>query len=530
MSTTRNPLGLNSGLVEKLSQLVINGDLAKSFNQVANLGMRQDGRVGLNAMFKDRSDNHFNISMEEKDFYFVKDMTDVKADGMSYSYTMKTQNGDMWADHALFENGLGKESMPNYGQVAIPIKIYGIKTSVSHLARLINQGDSFGVDIEDEELTSAIISITRSQEHDASFGLDYFINEAGNIENLVFNTNQIGTTRRMNLRHATGIQAHIRAHNFSARTIAPEKAGYGNIQSIVQDLKGKVISQEDLDRIIEPSISQGGEIDEALCSIPQARAFRAQFFAMQRGDINTSFAINGPKVDGSPERKGFPVETLDGIVWFRPQRYRRLQMRRPTFSSNAIGQMPDTPAVPTLTSVPDQNTSFKAGQKVKISIQAVNIAGLSSHRHIEHTIAADGEGIKIEIPFSAYAEKFHVYATPPSANPSEADLHFVGQALADMLGVTTFLHKEAIMSGLESLLMSPRKDFKIGGKANWFRAVVGGKSMYELDLAFMGAHYERSIMSYFQYICVWGRTYILLDNVGAETLRSYSANDLLVQG
>ena len=522
-------LNLNHDQMEKLGNVVQENErLMKSFNQMGNIGMQTDGRTHLNAIHRDRSSNHFNIAMKQKDLYFAQSISDKDSDGIIYSYTLKTQNGCTYADHAMFENGIGKESMPNYQRITIPLKVYGGKTSISHMSRIVNQTGGFTLNLEDEEKESLMMNITRSQEHDASFGLDYYLDASGDIDStLPFNTNLVDPTRRMNLRHATGLQSYIRLHNFSLRSIAVEHGGYGNIKSVVADMKGKVLDQETLDAFLEPVHDSGGEVEEALCTFAQARAFRANFFPMQRGDINAGFKISGPQIDAR-DRKGFTVSTTAGSVDFLPLRFRKLQMKKINISHAMVGGAPETPSISALSEVADQGTRFKAGDKIMIAVQAVNIGGSSNVAQQIHEIAADGSGIKIDINPHTNAEKFHIYASAPMADPSLADVWFVGQVTAGN-GIVSTVHKERFMPGLDSLVFTPSKGGTGGeeGIGAFFRASLGGKSMYELDLAFLGAHFERSILSYFNYVCTFGRTYFLADNVGAEILSAKSSFDLM---
>jgi len=522
-------LNLSGNQLEKLGQVIQeNEQLMKSFNQMPNVGMQTDGRTGLNAIHRDRSANHFNIAMKAKDLYFSKSLSDKDSEGIVYSYTLKNQNGDTYSDHAMFENGIGKESMPNYQRITIPLKVYGGKTSVSHMSRLVNQSGGFTLDLENEEKESLIMNLTRSQEHDASFGLDYYLDSDGDVDDqLALNTNLVNPTRRMNLRHATGLQSYIRIHNFSLRSISVEHGGYGNIKSVVADMKGKVLDQETLDAFLEPVHDSGGEVDEALCTFAQARAFRANFFPMQRGNIGEGFKISGPQVSAK-EGSGFVVDTCAGPIKFLPLRFRKLQQKKINISNNQVGGSPAMPVINSITEVADQGTRFKVGDKIMIAVQAANVAGSSAPSNQVHTITTDGVGLKVDIAPHANAERFHLYASAPMAAPAIKDVWFVGQAVASE-GVTSIVHKERFMPGLDSLLFTPSGG-GTGGEDSlgaFFRASLGGKSMYELDLAFLGAHFERSILSYFNYICTFGRTYFLADNCGAEVLSAKSQFDLM---
>lgn len=518
--------GLDPRIANKLAEAVAKSEaLEKSFNQVPNVGVASSGRTGIGALFNDRSASHFNIALNEDDLYFSKNISDVKS-GISYSYTLKNSAGDGWADMAIAENMIGKEVMGNYQRINLPLKVYGGKTSVSHMMMVANEGDDFDINAEQEEKENLMITISRSQEHDAHFGCDYYLDSNGDFEELIGGVS-LNVRRRLNLRHAFGLQSYIRQHDFSYRAISPEMAGYGNIKSVVNDLAGEVLDQSKLDRFMEAPHDAGGRLSEAHCTFAQARAFRENFFPYQRGDIGAGFKINGPDIN-SEMGAGFTITTTAGPIRFMPQRLRKLQMKKVAYGNSQLGSQPATPGAITLTSVAGQNTSFKAGQKVLIAVQAVNLFGLSEITTAIHIIAADGEGIKVDIPQHSSAERFHIYATPAvasSATPVQSDLWFVGQAVASATGVTSLVHKESLKPGLDSMLFTPPN----GGTSKmgaFFRASLGGKSMYELDLAFLGAHFERSILSYFNYVCTNGRTYALVDNVGQEVLAARSAYDL----
>lgn len=522
--------GLNAQHINALVHKV-GEKLGKSFQQANNFGIGENGKAGLEAIhMKERNMAFYDISRKESDFVLTKDIKDVPSDDLAFIYNVKHQNGDAYADYALFENGIGKQAMPNYNRSTVELKVYGAKTAMSHAMGIINKNKVFAKDLEDEQRTSVMTSLAKNFEQDSHFGQDYYINSAGNFEKLAFNRSNQSVERREFFRNATGLQNWIRTLDLSYRNISPEDIGYGNIQSVTYDAKGQNMDQAKLDFWLQAINEGGGATEVVHCTYGQARAFREGFFAMQRGNIGTGFSINGPEVNGDVlSQQVFPVDTLVGTIKFKPSRWRKLQMKKiPQSQQHQIGGGVPTPTVPVLASVPNQGTSFKAGENLKFAIQAKSIDGLSSPVYVDYTVTADGEGVRLDIPAHPTAEAFHIYCTPPKAAPTHGDLHFVGRCIA-VNGTTVFLHKEAMMSGLDALVFCPPKGWtgEMGAEP-FFRAVLGGQAMYELDLAFLGAHYERSFLSYFNYICIYGRTFGLVDNVGQDIVQAKSALDLIL--
>jgi len=499
--------------------------MIKSFDNIASLGMAEDGKVGLAAVHVSAQAKHYRMTMTDKDLFWMKRMPTEKEGSTVHSYSVQNQNGSLYTDHAIMENGIGKESAPNMQKMAVPLKVYGAATSKSHMVKLADDNGNFSVNLDAIQKDSALMSMNKSMENDASYGLDMFINASGEIESsLGFNVNLINPNRRMNFRHATGIHSYVRNHNDSIRSTPVEFLGYGNIQSVVQNWKGKVLDQEDLDDLLGPVYESGGEVEEALCTYTQSAAFRQTFFPMQRADIGAAFKINGPDIKADLNKEiGFTVVTNAGPVTFTPYRFRAFANKKIVRDAYNRGNLPMKPTV--AATLVSNETRFKVGQKVAIAVLAVDIFGQSDLDYQVITITEDGQAINLAIAPHAVAESFSVYASEPKSNPTQADLFFVGRAVAANGSVTNFLHKETLMPGLDSLLFVPPKKGVFEGMGVFYRAVLGGQSMYEFDLPFMGALFQRSYISYYQNVCNYGRTYSLIDNVGAKINKSKSILD-----
>jgi len=482
--------------------------MAKSFNAIGYQGMQNAGRTGISALTIDSADPvMYAICAQEKQLKLMKNVKTLKATQPVYFYKVQTAIATQGLDLAGFENFMPQEDQAQYEQVAEPLKIYGIKKTLGDMVRLTNEAGGFfdGIDIEKENERNAAMALSTQFERDGYAGGDYYIDATGQVD-VETPLKFLGNRRIPAIRQLRGIQNNIREGERATRGVTPDFVAYGNSFSVVQDLKGKALDQEVLDDTTTAVVSNAGEVSEAHATPAQIAEFRKTFFGLQRGDIAQNFAIRGPDLSNS-EEGGFAIMSVSGLVKFIPAIYKHSVRQKALPVSGTNGVPPATPVVTALNPVAAAGSELKAGDKVKILVQATNIFGISSAwMSADHTVAADGEGIDVVISAQADAEAFMVFMTPREAAGKVGSEGFVGKIVKAASGSTTFRYVGAVMPGFESVLFMPGSEDRV-------KLAVLGNLLNKSDLGRQGLALESVFSSYLAVVLHKPRSFALLDNV-----------------
>lgn len=478
-------------------------NLSKSFS-AGYQGLSQAGRTGISALAKISMDPVLkSITMQEKDFYLTKDIPTLKATQSTFHYKIKTavRSG---TDLAGFEAFLPQDSSAQYLSVAEVLKVYGIRKHITEMAELINDASGYDVDLQKENDETAALAMGEAMERDLYHGGDMFINPQGQIDSA------LASNLNIPMRNIRGIFANISEGDNSQRGIPGDFIGYGNNRSVVHDNKGGVIDRKKLDEIVTSVADNGGRLAEAHCTSSQAAEFRATFFPIERADINSLFAIQGPNVTND-EQVGFSVGTTQGSIKFIPTRFKYTRyVPSPVIGSN--GQMPSTPVIASAVSgasVIGNGSGFIEGQTYQYRVQSKNINGISyGSSAVSITIASgnDNKPVELSITNVAGAESYMVFRTPVESDGKAGTEMFIGNVWFQGGASTKFVDNDTLKPGLDGVLFMPKDE-------NRAKLATLGNLMNKNELGRNGLATEVVYSSYFGCVVQRPRSFAILRNV-----------------
>jgi len=486
-----------SGLQQKLEQL------SKSFS-AGYQGIQNAGRTGVSALAIDSVDPVIRtITLEDQDFMLTKDIPTTKASQTVYQYLVKTavRSG---VDLAGFEAMLPQEDASQYQRVAEVLKVYGIRKSITQMAQFVNEAGGYMADLEKENDLNAALAMAESMERDLYVGGDYFNDTDGEIDALVASDIN-GRTRAVR-----GIQANIREGDKSTRGIPGDFVGYGNNRSVVFNRKGGVMERSFLDKIVTAVRDSRGAVREAHCTTSQLAEFRATFFALERADLNSRYAINGAAITND-ERNAVPIMTVGGNVDFIPTVF-KYNILIPVAIVGSVGTPPSTPTItsaPAGASVIGSGSGFKEGEMYRYRIQACNISGKSAgSASFLRTIGAGEDDKPTELTWtgSASVEYYDVYRTPVESNGQAGTEFFCGKVKGASSGTLKFYDNNRMIPGLDSILFLPKDK-------NRAKLAILGNLLNKMQLGLKGLAQETVYSSYFGCLVDRPRSFALADNV-----------------
>lgn len=483
--------------------------LSKSFAAAGYPDANRGGRTGINALAIESVDPIMrSICSKEEHMHMIKDIKKENSKASVFQYRIQNAVATQGRDLAIFENGLPQEDQANWETVSEVLKIYGIKTTFGDMVRLINDQDSYSIDVEKANEENAITALSQQYERDSYAGGDYYIDANGDIDvetPLKFNTKGPAA-----IRHARGIQNNVREGDRATRGISLDYIAYGNSYSVVFDNKGAGLDQDILDDISTAVSANGGNLTEAHVQPAQAAEFRKSLYAIQRGDISSKFAVEGPDVQGNWQGGGFSVLTACGPIKFIPCLYKHAVRQRALPIAGSSGAAPVPP-----TAVMDapiaKDTPFKVGDQIKFIVQAANIHGMSMGTQIAtYTILADGDAPVVKITNSVDAEYYLVFATPVETKGKMGTEGFIGYILKNRSGAfTSFVASGTILPGIESVVF-------MGSEEDRLKMAVLGNLINKSELGRNGLAMEHVYSSYFCFVLYKPRSCALLDNVKAR--------------
>lgn len=492
-------LKLDSQALSAVTQKLEN--LAKSF-AVGTPGLEASGRTGLAALAVDSVDSVLrSITLEEEDFLLTKDIPTIPMSSTVYSYRVKTAVGQQGlVDLAGTETFLPQEDSPQYMRVGEVAKIYGIKTSISHLATLVNDKGMYDLDLEQELDHNASLALGRQFEQDFYHGGDYYIDAQGNIDYLIASSSNNSSV----CRKLRGIQANVREGNRSARGIPGDYIGYGNSRSVVFNRAGGVLERGHLDKVVQAVRDNMGKVDEAHCTTGHLTEFRATFFPVERAMINDIYSIKGPDVN-IEQRRGFSIETVTGPLNF-VSNVNKYLLQRPVQASGSSGAAPATPSVSYAAGSSATNSRFLVGETYYYTVQAVGISGRGqASTPTLVTVATANASNALTITNVAGAEYYDVFRTDKSDATAGKEM-FIGRAVRSLGGTTLFTDNGKLVPGLDSILLMPKTKN---------RAKMGniGNMINKLQLGLNGLAMEWAYASYICCLVDKPRTFAVIDNV-----------------
>jgi hypothetical protein len=495
----------------KLKLEAVTSSLNKSFSAGVP-GAANAERTGLASFATDDvSPIMESIALKHEQLMITKDIKTLQAKQTLYQYVVKTAVGTT-TDLFGTENFMPGEDASQYVRTAEVLKVMGCRKSMTHQAAVVNQLGGYSIDIEKENDENAMLQLAESLERACYHGGDGYIDTSGSIDSVIA-ANYNGPIRQIR-----GMQAQIREGNNDQRGIPLDFIGYANSRQTVIDAAGSVLTRNLLDDICTAAAGNNGVLVEAHVTPEQVKLFRASLFPVDRGMLGDSYAIRGSNITNE-HKSGFPIETTSGSMLIRSTifKYEKIYCV-PVNSSVQFAPLAPS-ATPTQTA---GNTSFKAGDVVKYTVQSCNQYGRSAaSTEISVTIAADGNNVVLSITPTAnnQVEFYRVHRLNPgdvvkpitgTAGLGTVYNHkFIGNVAANRQGSTLFVDSQAILPGLNAIVFLPREQYRA-------ELAVLGDRVSRIQFGIRGLAQEYGYVSYLALVLKHPRQFGLMQNVFEE--------------
>lgn len=474
--------------------------LTKSW-QAGYQGLNNAGRTNISALAGDNLDPVIrSITATEDNFLLTKEIDTIDATSSVYMYALETQI-QSGLDLAGAESFLPQEDAGVFQRVATILKVYGVKKSISQMAQLSNDAGAYIVDLEKKNDQQAAMAMGIQLERDGYVGADYYMDANGQIDSSIIG-NINGPIRNM-----AGIQNNVREGDQSTRGIPGDFIGYGNSRSVVFDRAGAPIGRDFADEVVTAVRDNLGSLEEAHCTTSQLAEFRKTFFPFERGDLGSNYAIHGAGVTND-YKKGFPLQTVAGVVMFIPNVF-KYAMTRPRFIQGTYGTPPAAPTTLVVANSASGTSSFAAGDVYHYVVQSINISGTSAvaSQSGTTTVATSGKCIDLTWDRMAGAERYAVFRTPQESTGTVGKEWFIGYVTQPTNSATvTFRDANRLIPGLDTIVFMPKDKDRV-------KLAKLGNLLNKLDLGLRGLASEKVYASYTGVVLDRPRTYSLADNV-----------------
>lgn len=486
--------------------------LEKSFNAMGYPHANEGGKTGVAALAIVSMDPVMHsIAASEKVFNLIKDIKREKAISSVHKYVVETAVSTAGIDLAGTENFLPSEDISQFETVIEVLKVYGIRKTLGQMAQLSNEAGGFSIDIEKQNEVSAIKALNLQFERDLYSGGDYWLNPTTSLIDPMVANMYFGRNAPCAIRQLRGIQANVREGNMATRGISGDYAAYGNSFITMIDLAGAAIDQDAIDDLA-CAISSNGQsvVAEAHCTAAQAVEFRKTLFPIQRGDISSKFAVQGPDVSGY-EGGGFDVLSVEGPIRFKSCVLKNAVRQKAIPVNGSAGVAPSAPtlAAQASTAITGVTSPFTAAQSIRVVVQAGSINGLSSPTAATLTVTNAGEAAKVRITHVAGADHYVLFANP-AGNTTVGLEGFVGRVLVPagtaVGGVFDISLSGAILPSFEDVVFMPADD------GNRCKLATLGNLINKVPLGVQGLAFETAFASYLCLVLPKPRSFGLLTN------------------
>jgi hypothetical protein len=384
------------------------------------------------------------------------------------------------------------------------LKVYGTAKTIGHMTEMINDLNGYAIDVEEENERDAALLMSQQMERDFYHGGDYFMDSSGAIDPMV------AASVNSRLRSIRGIQANVREGNASARGIPQDWEATQASRGVVFDQRGSAIGRESLDTYVTAVRDNGNRVAEGHTTSSALQAFRATFFPIERGDINTPFAIRGAAVTND-EHGGLPIDTCAGTITLIANRFKYLRDFPNATSATSSGPLPNTPTHSTAMGGAAVGSGFVAGNVFRYRVQAININGRSlASTATSITVGAGQDNFPIDVTItnSAEVEYYAVFRTPVETSGLAGTEMFIGNIMKSNGGSTIFRDAGRLLPGLCSMLLVPKD------KNRAKMLTIGSNSMMnKLELGRNGLALQTLFVSYFACMVQAPRSFSVIDNV-----------------
>lgn len=290
----------------------------------------------------------------------------------------------------IAEGGAPSESDSTYIRDGQRIVFFGERRKVSHQMTLVR---TVVGDIVDQQVKEGTMNLLKKVERELYWAHAHFINQLdGSMSG--YNSDLPVNSIAMN-----GLLKQLLVGDSDVQHRSGDFEGYGDIQSIGQDLEGAVVQQDDIERLAVIALENFGSPSEMHIEPAALSAFIKQFYPQFRTEPGISSDTVGYSVS--------KVTTSCGVVDFKPSLF-----LRPRSGARSVAVHAQAPVVGTFAAAANNNAA--AGKLVagtyQFKVTAVNDFGESAP--IQATIAGAVVGTSAQLTISnvpATTKYFKVY-------------------------------------------------------------------------------------------------------------------------
>jgi hypothetical protein len=333
-----------------------------------------------------------SITFDMKNLKFWPAISVDKAYNLFEQYNRLISYGSDSAPY-IGEGGAPQEEDSTYVRDGQKIVFFGTRRRVSHQMTLVRV--TVG-DIVAQQAKEGTMHLLKNVERELYWGNAHFMNQQTGLES--------GSDADIPVNNIAmcGLLKQLQKGDTDAQMQAGDFLGYGDSSSIVTDLAGQVMAQDDIERLAVIALENFGAPDQLHIEPAALSAFVKQFYPQFRSAPGLANQTVGYDVS--------KVQTTAGAVDLKPNLFLRPRSGVRALAVNALAPQATFTAVPSAVAV--TTSSFAAGV-YQVSVTAVNDAGESSPISSSVTLAA-GNNLSLAIASAPAGVKYwKLYISAP---------------------------------------------------------------------------------------------------------------------
>lgn len=295
------------------------------------------------------------------------------------------------------EGGAPLESDSTYVRDGQRIVFFGTRRKVSHQMTLVRT--TVG-DVVAQQAKEATMELLKNVEREMYWGHAHFLNP--------FDGSNDGSDAHIpsNSIAMNGLLKQLKKGDTDILQRSGDFEGYGDVRSIIQDLAGNIVAQDDLERLAVIALENFGSPSELHIEPAALSAFVRQFYPQFRSAPGLSSQSVGYEVS--------KMVTTAGTIDFKPNLFLR---PRANARSSASPQAPALGGLAVATSAVAGPSNLSGGT-YQIKVTLVNDAGESIPLQAPAVTIANGQRIQLAVSGMPAGVKYlKVYLSAPGGAP-----------------------------------------------------------------------------------------------------------------
>jgi hypothetical protein len=317
-----------------------------------------------------------SITFDMKNLKFWPAISVDKAYNLFEQYNRLISYGSDSAPY-IGEGGAPQEEDSTYVRDGQKIVFFGTRRRVSHQMTLVRV--TVG-DIVAQQAKEGTMHLLKNIEREMYWGHAHFMNQTTGLET------GSDADLPVNSIAMSGLLKQLQKGDTDAQMQAGDFLGYGDSSSIVTDLAGQVMAQDDIERLAVIALENFGAPDQLHIEPAALSAFVKQFYPQFRSAPGLANQTVGYDVS--------KVQTTAGAIDLKPNLFLRPRSGVRALAVNA--QAPAATFTATGSAVAVTTSSFAAGV-YQVKVTAVNDAGESSPVSSAAVTLAAGNNLQVAI-------------------------------------------------------------------------------------------------------------------------------------